>query len=80
MRFFFFLPQTNEILRVQITKVVAEQHELLQPPHLGENVFGNFSERILTQMQLENFRETAESVRVKTLNFVRCEIQDNKIP
>lgn len=78
--FLFFLPQTNEILRAQITKVVAEQHELLQSPHLGEKIFGNFSERILTQMQLENFRETAESARVEALNFVCCEIQDNKIP
>lgn len=31
-------------------------------------------------MQLENFRETAEHVRVNALNFVRCEIQDNQIP
>jgi hypothetical protein len=75
-----FLPQTSEILRAQITKIITEQHQLLQPPHLHEEIFGNFFEEILAQMQFENFRETVKSVRVNALNFVRCEIQDDEIP
>lgn len=74
------LPQTNKALRVQIANVVAKHQQLLQASHSDEELFRNFLQRILTQVQLNDLREAVKGMRMNALDFIRCHVEDNEIP
>lgn len=60
---------------MQVAEIVAEQHQLLQPPRFSENFLRNVTQQILAQVHLGHFHETSESVLVDHLNLVPCQIQ-----